>query len=32
MSNIGKLFFETNEDRQSLGLSRQGLPIMEIDK
>jgi len=32
INNIGKLFYEAPEDRQSLGLSRRGLPIVEVDK
>lgn len=32
VNNIGKLFYEAPDDRQSLGLSRRGLPIVEVDK
>jgi oxygen-independent coproporphyrinogen-3 oxidase len=31
VNNIGKLFYETPEDRQSLGIGRHGLPIVEVD-
>ncbi len=32
INNIGKLFYERPEDRQSLGLSARGIPIVEVDR
>ncbi|MDH6623235.1 oxygen-independent coproporphyrinogen-3 oxidase [Streptomyces sp. LBL] len=32
VNNIGKLFYTAPDDRQSLGLSRRGLPIVEVDR
>ncbi|RDG39807.1 radical SAM family heme chaperone HemW [Streptomyces corynorhini] len=32
VNNIGKLFYEAPDDRQTLGLSRRGLPILEVDR
>lgn len=32
INNIGKLFYQSPQDRQSLGLSARGLPILETDR
>jgi oxygen-independent coproporphyrinogen-3 oxidase len=32
VNNIGKLFYRSPEDRQSLGISRRGVALVEIDR
>jgi oxygen-independent coproporphyrinogen-3 oxidase len=32
VNTIGKLFYEAAGDRQSLGLSRRGVPLVEVDR
>jgi oxygen-independent coproporphyrinogen-3 oxidase len=31
-NNIGKVFYQSPDDRQSLGVSRRGIPLVEIDR
>ena len=32
INNIGKLFYESPDDRQSLGMSARGVPLVEVDR